>query len=122
MSVEKLIIIGIKMKRKKVPLKDVIKGHEWTFHAQTSNTYSRKHGSDSHAITYTHDREVYFNIDSLAPDYVRHEIFHAYVASSSINSADLDKDQMEELCAELYGEHGPEMELLVNKILNYYLR
>jgi hypothetical protein len=29
---------------------------------------------------------------------------------------------MEELCAELYGEHGPEMELLVNKILNYYLR
>lgn len=110
------------MKRKKAPLKDQIKGHEWTFYAEKSRTYNRKHGSDSHAITYTHEREIYFNIESLAPDYVRHELFHAFVASSSTNSSNLTKDQMEELCAELYGEHGPEMELLVNKILNYYLR
>lgn len=108
--------------KKKTPIKQIIKGHEWAFYAETNGTYTRKHGSDSHAITYTHDREIYFNISSLAPDYVRHEVFHAYVASSSTNSSNLDKDQMEELCAELYGEHGPEMELLVNKIINYYLR
>ncbi|NBO22292.1 hypothetical protein EBU94_02975 [bacterium] len=99
-----------------------IKGIDWKFYAQSSATYSRRHGRDSHAITYTKDREVFFNINSLAPDYVRHEIFHAYVASSSVNSADLDKDQMEEVCAEVYGEHGPEMDLLVDQILNFFLR
>lgn len=108
--------------KKKVPLKEVIKGHDWTFYAEKNATYRRKHGTDSHAITYTHDKEVFFNLDSLAPDYVRHEVFHAYVGSSSTNSSNLDKDQMEELCAELYSEHGPEMDLLVNKILNHYLR
>jgi len=108
--------------KKKAPLKEKIKGYEWTFHAQPNATYVRKHGSDSHAITYTHEREIFFNLNSLAPDYIRHEIFHAYVASCSTNSSSLDKDQMEELCAEVYGDHGPEMDALVDKILNYYLR
>lgn len=108
--------------KKKTPLKEKIKGYEWTFHAEKSRTYTRKHGSDSHAITYTLDREIFFNIDTLAPEYIRHEVFHAYVASSSTNSSNLDKDQIEELCAELYGDHGPEMDLLVDKILNYYLK
>ena len=108
--------------KKKLPLKEKIKGYEWTFHAEKSRTYIRKHGSDSHAITYTLDREIFFNIDTLAPEYLRHEVFHAYVASSNTNSSNLDKDQMEELCAELYGDHAPEMDLLVDKILNYYLK
>lgn len=107
---------------KKLPYKEKIKGYEWTFFAEKNATYIRKHGSDSHAITYTHDREIYFNISSLAPSYVRHEVFHAYVASSNINSSNLNKEQMEELCAELYGDHGPEMDKLVDKILNHFLR
>lgn len=108
--------------KKKTPLKEKVKGYEWTFHAEKKATYIRKHGSDSHAITYPVDREVYFNINSLAPDYVRHEVFHVYVASSSTNSSNLDKDQFEELCAELYGDHAPEMDLLVDKIMNHFLR
>lgn len=108
--------------KKKAPLKEKIKGYEWTFHAQTNTAYIRKHGSDSHAITYPLDREVYFNLSSMAPEYIRHEIFHAYVASSNTNSSDLDKDQTEELCAELYGDHAPEMDLLVDKILNYFAK
>jgi hypothetical protein len=108
--------------KKKPPLKSNIKGYEWTFYAQTNATYIRKHGSDSHAITYTVDREVYFNLNTLAPEYVRHEIFHAYVASSNTNSSNLDQDHIEELCAEIYGDHGPEMDSLVDKILNYFLK
>ena len=108
---------------KKLPaLKENIKGYEWTFYAQSNSAYIRKHGSDSHAITYPVERDVYFNISTLAPSYVRHEVFHAYVASCSFSSSHLDKDQMEELCAELYGDHGSDMDLLVDKILNYYLR
>jgi hypothetical protein len=108
--------------KKKAPLKEKIKGYEWTFHAQSNAAYVRKHGSDSHAITYPVERDVYFNISTLAPSYVRHEVFHAYVTSCSFSSSHLDKDQMEELCAELYGDHGPDMDLLVDKILNYYLK
>lgn len=107
-------------KQKSLKLK--IKGHDWEVFAQTPAAYKRKHGSDSHAITYTKDKQLYFNISSLAPDYVRHELFHAYIASSSTNSANLTADQMEELAAELYGEHGPEMDCLADQILNFFLR
>src|SRR3954463_3468929 len=106
------------MSKNKPPLKDKIKGHDWTFFGQSNAAYTRKHGSDSHAITYPNDREVYFNLSSIAPDYVRHEVFHAYVASSGTNSAYLTADQVEELSAEIYGEFGPSMDLLVDRILN----
>lgn len=103
-------------------IKIKIKGIEWAIYAQTQAAYKRKHGSDSHAITYTKDRDIYFNISTLAPNYVRHEIFHAYIASSSINSSNLTPDQLEELAAELFGDHGPEMDLAVDQILNFFLR
>jgi hypothetical protein len=103
-------------------LKIKIKGIEWSVFAQTTAAYKRKHGSDSHAITYTKDREIHFNISTLAPDYVRHEVFHAFIASSSTNSSSLSADQMEELAAELYGEHEPDMHLAVDQILNFFLR
>lgn len=99
-----------------------IKGLDWKFYAQSATAYTRKHGKDSHAITYTKDREVFFNANTLAPEYVRHEIFHAYICSCSINSSDLSTDQMEEVAAEIYGEHGPEMDLLTDQILNFFLR
>lgn len=108
--------------KRKPPLREIIKGIQWVFYAQSNAAYIRNHGSDSGAITYPNDREIYFNISSLAPEYVRHEVFHAYIASSSTGSANLDAFQMEELCAELYGDHGPEMDVLVDKILNYYLK
>lgn len=103
-------------------IKIKIKGIEWSIFAQTPAAYKRKHGSDSHAITYTKDREIFFNLSTLAPNYLRHEVLHAYVASSSTNSSSLTADQMEELAAELYGDHGPEMDLAVDQILNFFLR
>lgn len=109
------------MNKKKV-LTVNIKGFEWKIHALTNSTYVRNHGNDSNAITYYKDREIYFNLSSLAPEYVRHEILHAYIASSNVNSSGLTTDQMEELCCELYGEHGPEMDVLTDKILSFYLR
>lgn len=108
--------------KKKPPLVAKIKGYDWTFYAEKPMTYKRKHGDDSNAITYPVHNEVYFNINNLAPEYVRHEVFHAFIASTSTKSSNLDKEQMEELCAELYGDHGPEMDLLVDKIISYFLR
>ena len=99
-----------------------IKGVDWKISAQATSTYHRQHGRDSHAITYTKDHHIYFKLSELSPEYIRHELMHAYVMCCSINSSDLTADQMEEVCAEIYGEHGAEMGLIVDQILNFFLR
>jgi hypothetical protein len=102
--------------------KHSVKGIEWEFFSQTSNAYVRMHGKDSAGITYPGDREVYFNKKYFTPDYVRHEIMHVFVASTSTSSMLKNADDAEELCAQVYGEHGPEMDLLVDKLLEFFLR
>jgi hypothetical protein len=108
--------------KKRNPLKLTFKGVEWTLHMQSDAAYSKMHGKDSDACTYPGDKEAWFARSSMIPSIVRHELLHIYVSSSGINSASLDKDQMEELCAELFEEHGPEMMLNVDKIIDYFLR
>lgn len=108
------------MKRK--PYTASIKGITWDFHLQSSAAYRRAHGKDSGAISYLGDKDVYFDSSQLSPGVVRHEVFHVYVASSGINSAGLTADQMEEVAAETYESFGPEMDLLVDKILEHFLR
>lgn len=107
---------------KKKPYKANIKGIDWEFHIQSNASYIRSHGKDSGAITYLGDRDVYFNSSQLSPGTVRHELMHVYVKSSGTNSASLSPDDVEELCAELYEVHGPEMDLLVDKILEHFLK
>lgn len=111
--------------KKKPPYKATIKGIEWTFFVQTPATYKRANGAAgkiSEAVTYPYDREVYFCSTYLSPYAVKHEILHVFVASSSTDSSNLDANQIEELCAELYGNHSTDMESLAEKILNYFLR
>lgn len=108
------------MKRK--PYTSLVKGISWDFHLQSSTAYRRAHGKDSGAISYLGDKDVYFDSSQLSPGVVRHEVLHVFVASSGTNSASLDASQMEELCAEIYETHGPEMDLLVDKILEHFLR
>lgn len=99
-----------------------IKDVPWDFYCLTPAQYVRSHGKDSDAITYPHDREVFFNKARFLPGAVRHELMHVYVASSGTNSANLTVDQMEELCAEIYEQHGPEMDILVDKLLDFFMR
>lgn len=109
------------MSNKRV-LKYSVKGIEWEFRCQTVAAYVRAHGADSGGITYPHDKEVYINRSRLNPENVRHEVMHVFVESTSTASMVKSADDAEELCAQLYGEHGPEMDLLVDKILEFFLR
>lgn len=99
-----------------------IKGIDWKFFFESNASYVRAHGNDSGAISYYEDFEVHFNLACLSPGKVRHEVMHVYVASSGTNSASLDKDQMEELCAEIYESHGPDMDVLTDKLLQFGMR
>lgn len=99
-----------------------IKGAEWHFYLESQTVYKRKHGSDSDAITYIKEREVFFNRPGFDTNVVRHELFHIYVAESNTNSSpDFTKDDMEDLGAEIMGEHGPlivqEADFIHNKLL-----
>lgn len=99
-----------------------IKDLAWKFYVQPQSSYVKDHGSDSDAVTYPHDKECYFNKNRFLPSVVRHEMIHIYVASAGINSANLTADQMEETIAELYEQHGPEMQLLEDEILDFFMR
>lgn len=99
-----------------------IKGSEWHFYLESPSVYKRKHGSDSAAIVYLKEREVFFNRAEFDTDAVRHELFHIYVAESNTKSSpDFTKDDMEDLGAEIMGEHGPsiiqEADFIHNKLL-----
>ena len=99
-----------------------IKDLNWKFYMQTDRTYVREHGADSDAVSYPHDKEVYFCKSRFLPSVIRHELIHIYVASSSINSANLTADQMEESIAEIYEQHGPEMQIIEDEILDFFMR
>ena len=107
---------------KKKPYAANVRGINWEFHLQTNAQYIRHNGKDSGAITYLGDKDVWFNQSQLSPGVVRHEVFHVYIASSGINSANLTADQMEEIAAETFESFGPEMDLLVDKILEHFLK
>lgn len=107
---------------KKKSLKINIKGLEWTVVGQTASAYTRAHGRDSAAITYLQDRVMYFNLSHFNSEFVRHELGHAYAASCGTTSSSLSADQVEELMCEIIGEHGPELIVLADKIVNFLLK
>lgn len=107
---------------KKNSFKLKIKGIEWVVYLQTDAAYVRSHGKDSSAIMSPEDHEIFFKKSGIRPEFVRHELFHAYLASCSTNSSNLTALQIEELCAEVYGEHALEMALQCDQILAFLLK
>lgn len=110
------------MKKVKKSLKILIKGVEWTVYVQPNLSYIRQHGNDSGAITYINDKDIFFNSDHVNTGYIRHELTHAFVASSGINSSSLDQDQFEELFCEIVEEHYHDIGSLTDKIINFILK
>lgn len=91
------------MKNKNIVIK--IKDIDWTFVLLTSRSYHNKHGTDSGAITIPDERTVHFDKSELSMDNIYHELFHVFVDCSQTGSANLDKEQMEELGATIVQDH-----------------
>lgn len=105
------------MKKKYMTL--TIKGLDWKIYVQTPSAYKRQHGSDSAAITYYDDREVFFKTDHLKFGSCMHELLHALVYSSGTISTGMSGDQMEELILGLLEEHYFEIGDWTRKVLDY---
>lgn len=101
-------------------------GEKWTAFLHEPDDYEDRFGEDSEAITVTDKikkfREVHFNSEDLSEVVVRHEVFHIYMTHQYITSAHLKTDQMEEVCAEMFGFQGKDMEKLSNKLYKYFKR
>lgn len=96
----------------------LIKEIQWHFVLLDNGAYCSKHGKDSHGITKSENLTVYFNKKYFSERLVRHELFHAYMASCCINSCnDISSEDMEEIAAEVYEFHA---ETLNKKSLQIY--
>ncbi len=107
--------------KKKRTLTVQIKGADWKVVAMPSAMFKRANG-DCGAVTYPEDQEMHFNLNSFNPGLVRHELIHAYVSASNVESASPTADQIEELAASIYQYHGPEMSQLVDRIVTFMLK
>jgi hypothetical protein len=99
-----------------------IMGINWEVILQTRSAYIRMHGGDSEAITYPGDRQIYFSKAYFNTELIRHELFHAYHASSPTYSSNLKADQIEDQGCEIFEKHGPTMMLQVDQILSFFSR
>ena len=78
-------------------IKISIKGKEWTIRYLTAAQYKKKIGTDSGAITLLDKKMIVFNKANVEPGYIRHELLHALVEESSVESAMLSPAQIEEV-------------------------
>lgn len=109
------------MKRKYLHLN--IKGQEWKVFVQTHSSYKRMHGSDSAAICYPDDREMYFDRSTVSLKLIRHEVFHAFISSTDTeNSSGMTAADQEEVDCTVYGNNKTALNDIEDRIIEYILR
>lgn len=94
-----------------------ILGNNWKIKVLKASTMQRKHGSKISAVTLPETSVIEFCETNINIPLIRHELFHAYYAETSTNSASLTGEQTEEVAAELIAKYGEE---LVNKANEIY--
>lgn len=104
-----------------------IKGRNWHFILYTDKQYDKKFKEDDSddedcATTDPAENTVYFRRSKFNLPTIRHELMHVVVFSSLVESSDLSRTQMEDLCCEIVGEHGLEICNWAEEIMNFYTK
>lgn len=89
----------------------------WLMVVQTEKQYNKAHGEDSVAITDGEDRLIFISPRARSCETVTHELVHAYLYEMCTHSADLNKDAMEEIFAELMARRGEELITLAKDLM-----
>jgi hypothetical protein len=107
-------------------MKKVIKfevmGKKWQLHAYAAKKYKKRNGKGSVAITDVNQRLIELSPFGTDRESITHELWHAYLGECCVNSADLDEENFEEVCAELFSKRGYEILLLSDKIYNLVIK
>lgn len=107
---------------KKVPYKIIIREGEWEVHFLSDARYRKQEGSDSGAITYTSEKRIVFNSHLFSVGIARHEVLHAFMAEASMESVELNRDQVEEVWASLVQHHYHQINYITEQIVNHFLK
>jgi len=98
-----------------------VKGADWKVRLLPVKKFIKEYDDKTGAITVPKDKRIDFRKDEIRPSFVRHEIFHAFVSESNIDSTELTTNQMEELAASIMGENGIEIIQLADNVMAYLM-
>jgi hypothetical protein len=97
-----------------------IKGREWHFKLFTDRAFDKLHNpngdENNAAMTCLNIHEVHFAKSDWCNTDIRHEICHVFYAMTNTSSAGHDPLQVEETLCEVFGQHGPEMITLADRV------
>lgn len=99
-----------------------IKGRDWKFSLLPDKKFDKLHGEENVAMTIPDSLEVHFKKSVWDAKTIKHELLHVIFAMSLVGSTDLSPTDVEEICAEIVGEHCEEIILWSSKITHHFLR
>lgn len=76
-------------------------GERWKYRILPKPKFKQLHGDNSDAVTETKQKRMDFKPEGVCIGTVRHELFHAYASYLFLNSSNIDKDDYEEIVAEM---------------------
>ena len=101
-----------------------IKGRDWRFILMTDRRFDRLHNPEDEgnmAMTIEGTYEVHFRKSDWSLPAIRHELLHVLYFASLVGSTDISRDDVQEICAEIVGEHGPEICLWADRIATKFI-
>lgn len=102
-----------------------VKGRDWNFILIPDKRYDKLHNhtenDHSMAITLPTVYEVHFRKSDWDLGTIRHELLHVLYAMSLVGSTDLSISDVQEICAEIVGQHTPDVVLWTDRIAEKFL-
>lgn len=94
-----------------------IKGQDWNIKFLSRKRYNKKIGEGSDAITLLVKKTIVFNSEAINPGIIRHELLHALMEETHMESAELNPLQIEEVCASILQNQWNNINLWTEHIL-----
>lgn len=95
-----------------------MKGHEWAVVVMPRSRFERKFGASNIAWCDSEKRTLSFSKPSLTEEVLLHEMFHAYMSESCVDSCGLTQKQTEEVAADLFCKYGARMIAQAKELLS----
>lgn len=102
-----------------------IKGRDWRFILMTDRRFDKLHNPDEDgnaAMTIEGAYEVHFRKSDWTIAGIRHELLHVLYMMSLVGSTSMTPADVQELCAEIVGEHGQEICLWADRIADRFIK
>lgn len=102
-----------------------IKGRDWRFTLMPDKRFNKIHNPNDEgnaAMTVPSSYEVHFRKSDWDVATIRHELMHVLYNMSLVGSAELSTTDVQEICAEIVGEHAIEIVLWADRISEKFIK